>query len=176
MEAMEGARPVGAFVFASVPKSVSVREGALMRLATHIKDGLIVGQSVGQVVAAIKAEANALDIDSKFARVEMEPEKAEAPPSPPYRMYGSQGMYDGVETERVRLMRVLGWIVLPIAALFIAVALIGRAHAQDEYGFAAYSTEYEQCAWADNETGRRYAPDTLTAAGAGRSPNRPHRV
>lgn len=106
-ENMTDVQPVGAFVFASVPKSVSVREGAMVRLARHIEGGLIVGQSVGQIVAAIKAEANALDIETSFVRVETEPEKPktepEKPKAPPYRMYGSQAEGGrSVETEPER--------------------------------------------------------------------------
>jgi hypothetical protein len=65
--------PVAVFAFASVPASVEVREGARVRLAKHIgPDGLVAGLSVGQVVAAIKAEMAALDVEGKFVRIEIE--------------------------------------------------------------------------------------------------------
>jgi len=76
--------PVAVFAFASVPASVEVREGARVRLAKHIgPDGLVAGLSVGQVVAAIKAEMAALDVEGKFVRIEIEtaPEPGTSTPS-----------------------------------------------------------------------------------------------
>ena len=66
-DTMPDMTPVAVFAFASVPASVEVREGARVRLAKHIgPDGLVAGLSVGQVVAAIKAEMAALDVEGKF--------------------------------------------------------------------------------------------------------------
>ena len=65
-----GLKPVAAFTFASAEASQMAREGALVRLAKHIRpDGLIGAQSVGQVVSAIRAEASALGLDARFVRV-----------------------------------------------------------------------------------------------------------
>jgi hypothetical protein len=65
--------PVVAFSFPSTSAAVEVREGARVRLAKHIgPDDLVAGLSVGQVVAAIKAEMAALDVEGKFARIEIE--------------------------------------------------------------------------------------------------------
>ena len=55
-----------------------------MRLAKHIgPDGLVAGLSVGQVVAAIKAEMAALDVEGKFVQIEIEaaPEPGTSTPS-----------------------------------------------------------------------------------------------
>lgn len=72
-DTMPDMTPVAAFAFASVPASVEVREGARVRLAKHIgPDGLVAGLSVGQVVAAIKAEMATLDVEGKFFRIEIE--------------------------------------------------------------------------------------------------------
>jgi hypothetical protein len=72
-DTMPNMTSVAAFAFASVPASVEVREGARVRLAKHIgPDGLVAGLSVGQVVAAIKAEMAALDVEGKFVRIEIE--------------------------------------------------------------------------------------------------------
>lgn len=61
--------PVAAFAFSTVDAAVTAREGALVRLAKHIgQDGLIAGLSIGQVVAAIKSEVSALDLDAQFIR------------------------------------------------------------------------------------------------------------
>src|SRR3984893_19356182 len=47
--------------------------GPRVRLAKHIgPDGLVAKRSVGQVVAAIKAEMAALDVEGKFIRIEIE--------------------------------------------------------------------------------------------------------
>src|ERR1700730_13737605 len=52
-DTMPDMTPVAAFAFTSVPASVEVREGALVRLAKHIgPDGLVAGMSVGQRVSA----------------------------------------------------------------------------------------------------------------------------
>ena len=52
--------PVVAFSFPSTLAAVDAKEGAKVRLAKHIgQDGLVVGLSVGQVVAAIKADVAA---------------------------------------------------------------------------------------------------------------------
>ena len=72
-DTMPDMTPVAVFAFASVPASVEVREGARVRLAKHIgPDGLVAGLSVGQVVAAIKAEMAALDVEGKFVRIEIQ--------------------------------------------------------------------------------------------------------
>jgi hypothetical protein len=72
-DTMPDMTPVAAFAFASVPASVEVRKGARVRLAKHIgPDGLVAGLSVGQVVAAIKAEMAALDVEGKFVRIEIQ--------------------------------------------------------------------------------------------------------
>jgi hypothetical protein len=72
-DTMPDMTPVAVFAFASVPASVEVREGARVRLAKHIDpDGLVAGLSVGQVVAAIKAEMAALDVEGKFVRIEIQ--------------------------------------------------------------------------------------------------------
>ena len=72
-DTMPDMTPVAVFGFASVPASVEVREGARVRLTKHIgPDGLVAGLSVGQVVAAIKAEMAALDVEGKFVRIEIQ--------------------------------------------------------------------------------------------------------
>jgi hypothetical protein len=72
-DTMPDMTPVAVFGFASVPASVEVREGARVRLAKHIgPDGLVTGLSVGQIVAAIKAEMAALDVEGKFVRIEIQ--------------------------------------------------------------------------------------------------------
>jgi hypothetical protein len=72
-DTMPDMTPVAVFASASVPASVEVREGARVRLAKHIgPDGLVAGLSVGQVVAAIKAEMEALDVEGKFVRIKIE--------------------------------------------------------------------------------------------------------
>jgi len=75
--------PVVAFSFPSTLAAVDAKEGAKVRLAKHIgQEGLVVGLSVGQVVAAIKAEMAALDIEGKFTRIKIEaaPEAGTKPP------------------------------------------------------------------------------------------------
>jgi hypothetical protein len=83
-DTMPDMTPVAVFGFTSVPASVEVREGARVRLAKHIgPDGLVAGLSDGQVVAAIKAEMAALDVEGKFVRIEIEtaPEPGTSTPS-----------------------------------------------------------------------------------------------
>jgi hypothetical protein len=83
--------PVAAFSFPSVPAAVEVREGARVRLAKHIgPDGLVAGLSVGQVVAAIKAEMAALDVEGKFVRIEIE-----AAPEPGTKTASGEAMGPG---------------------------------------------------------------------------------
>ncbi len=80
-DTMPDMTPVAVFAFASVPASVEVREGARVRLAKHIgPDGLVARLSVGQVVAAIKAEMAALDVEGKFVRIEIEAEPGTSTP------------------------------------------------------------------------------------------------
>jgi hypothetical protein len=73
-----------------------------MRMATH---GLIGAQSVGQVVAAIRAEASALGLEARFIRV-----TTEAPDSATTREPSS----------------VLGWILLLAALGLIIAGMCGR--------------------------------------------------
>jgi hypothetical protein len=69
-EHLANVKPVAVFAFSSADAAAEAREGALVRLATHVRsDGLIAGQSVGQVCAAIRSEANALGLDPQFARI-----------------------------------------------------------------------------------------------------------
>jgi hypothetical protein len=65
-----GLIPVAAFAFTTAAAATEAREGALVRLASHAApDGLLTGLSVGQAVAAIKAEASALYLEARFIRV-----------------------------------------------------------------------------------------------------------
>jgi hypothetical protein len=65
----------------------------------YVPIGLIGAQSVGQVVAAIRAEASALGLDARFIRVTI----------------------DAPETNARQPSRVLGWILL-MAALGLIIA------------------------------------------------------
>jgi len=82
-DAMADMPPVVAFSFPSTSAAVEVREGARVRLAKHIgPDDLVAGLSVGQVVAAIKAEMAALEVEGKFTRIEIETAPETATKSP----------------------------------------------------------------------------------------------
>jgi hypothetical protein len=100
-----GLTPVAAFAFSTAEAATEARDGALVRLAKHVRpDGLIGAQSIGQVVAAIRAEASALGLDARFIRVTV------APPEPPV---------DWAETP---MARAFGAIMFLIAVCLIIAA------------------------------------------------------
>src|SRR5262249_47586532 len=69
-EDVPGSTVPGVFVFPDSAAALATREGALVRLGKHVAaDGRITGCSVGQVFAAIRAEATALMFETKFVRL-----------------------------------------------------------------------------------------------------------
>jgi hypothetical protein len=70
-----GLTPIAVLIFPTIAGAVETRTGALVRLGKQVgADGFVAGLSVGQVVAAIKSEAAALDVDARFYRVTIAPE------------------------------------------------------------------------------------------------------
>jgi hypothetical protein len=124
-DTMPDMTPVAVFAFASVPASVEVREGARVRLAKHIgPDGLVAGLSVGQVVAAIKAEMAALDVEGKFVRIEIQEAPEPGTSTPPNSTgLGRAGLpqHQSEHDWGTVLLYVVVWAVLGIP-LWILVA------------------------------------------------------
>lgn len=78
-----GAEFLAAFAFGAVPYAVETRTGALVRLGKHVGvDGWVTGQSVGQVIAAIRAEARDLGLQPVFVRVSTGDSEPAQPPTP----------------------------------------------------------------------------------------------
>jgi hypothetical protein len=76
-EHLADVKPVAVFVLPSAGAVEDVRDGALIRLAKHIdKDGLIIGQSLGQCCAAVRNEASTLGLPARFVRVQTTPANA----------------------------------------------------------------------------------------------------
>ena len=98
--------PVAVFAFTSVDAAMTAREWALIRLAKHFgQDGLIAGLSVGQVSAAIRAEASALGLEARFIRI-----AAAAAGKAPDWMSSPAG-------------RIVGWVVILIAIGLVVTAI-----------------------------------------------------
>ena len=65
-----GVVPLAAFFFSRVNDAIEVRSGALLRLGSVVvPDSWISGKSTGQIVQAVQAEAKALGLDPKWARI-----------------------------------------------------------------------------------------------------------
>ena len=78
-----GLTPVAIFFFGNVPGAVDARVGALVRLAKHVgQDGFVAGVSVGQVIAAVKSEADALGIEERHVRAVVDPAGPDNDPPP----------------------------------------------------------------------------------------------
>jgi hypothetical protein len=77
-----GFTPVAAFQFGRVDAAGEARTGALVRLVKHAgQDGLLSSLSVGQAVAAIRAEAAALGLEAAFYRIAVDHAGPETPPA-----------------------------------------------------------------------------------------------
>jgi hypothetical protein len=69
-----GLVPLAAFVFRRINDAIEVRSGALLRLGSVVApDSWISGKSTGQIIQAVQAEAKALGLDPKCARVRIIP-------------------------------------------------------------------------------------------------------
>jgi hypothetical protein len=69
-EETPGAVPVAVFAFGDVDEAVEVRRGASLRLGGRSGEACwISDRSIGQIIAAVRAEAHELGLEPQFARV-----------------------------------------------------------------------------------------------------------